>query len=250
MARIKSNFDLEQLRTAGRIAAEIVETLSHELEEGVSAAQIDAHAAQLCQEYGVEAAFLGYEGFPNSICIAVNDEVVHAIPHAQKVFRDGDLVKLDFGVKYRGYYSDHCRTFAIGSLSDRHAELLKAGEEAVMNAVAQCRTGNRVGDVSYAMQSTAENVGFDVVRMYIGHGIGKRLHEEPEVPAFGTPGTGPVLQQNMVICVECQVCEFSADVKHDRDGWTSRTKDGGMAVMFEHMVRITDQGPDILTVTG
>lgn len=247
MSRIKSKFDIDQLRIAGRIAAEIVEALSHELHEGVSALDIDARAAQLCREHGVEAAFLGYDGYPNSICIAVNDEVVHAIPHAEKIFRDGDVVKLDFGVKYRGYYSDHCRTFAIGKLSDVHQRLIKAGQEATDNAVALCRAGTHIGDVSHAMEATAEAAGFDVVRMYIGHGIGKRLHEEPEVPAFGKPGSGVVLQENMVICVECQVCEHSGDVKHDRDGWTSRTKDGGYAVMFEHMVRVTADGPDVLT---
>lgn len=247
MSRRKSNFDIEQLRISGRIAAEIVERLSHEVKAGVSAAEIDVMAADLCKEYGVAAAFYGYDGFPASICISVNDEVVHAIPHAQKIFADGDVVKLDFGVIYRGYYSDHCRTFPVGTLSPRRQELLKVGEAATNNAVALCRAGNRVGDLSHAMQSTAENSGFSVVRMYIGHGIGKRLHEEPEIPAFGEPGMGPELQTNMVVCVECQVCEGSGEVKHDRDGWTSRTKDGGYAVMFEHMVRITEEGPDILT---
>ncbi len=248
MAKTKSHFDLEQLRKAGQMAAEIVERLSQEVLPGVSAGAIDRLAGDLCREYGVEPAFLGYQGYAYNICIAVNDEVVHAIPYEDKIFSEGDLVKLDFGVKYNGYFSDHCRTFAVGNISSLHEELLQAGKAATMNAVALCKTGNRIGDLSYAMQSTAEAAGFSVVKMYIGHGIGKKLHEEPEVPAYGNPGTGPILQQGMVLCVECQVCEKQADVVHDRDGWTSRTKDGGYVVMFEHMVHVTDDGPEILTL--
>jgi len=248
MAKTKSKFDIEQLRIAGGIAAQIVERLSHELKTGVSAGDLNRMSGELCREYGVEPAFYGYQGYEYNICIAVNDEVVHAIPYDTKVFQDGDLVKLDFGVKYRGYYSDHCRTFAIGSLSSLHKKLLQAGEDATMNAVALCKAGNRIGDLSHAMQSAAETAGFSVVRMYIGHGIGKKLHEEPEVPAFGEAGTGPILQEGMVICVECQVCEKKADITHDRDGWTSRTKDGGYVVMFEHMVNVTSHGPDVLTL--
>jgi methionyl aminopeptidase len=248
MAKTKSKFDIEQLRRAGEIAAQIVERLSQELKPGVSAGELNRMSGELCKEYGVEPAFFGYQDYKYFICIAVNDEVVHAIPYDTKIFQEGDLVKLDFGVKYRGYYSDHCRTFAVGSVNEIHERLLKVGEEATMNAVALCKTGNRIGDLSYAMQSTAEKAGFSVVKMYIGHGIGKKLHEDPEVPAFGQPGTGPMLQEGMVICVECQVCEKKADITHDRDGWTSRTKDGGYVVMFEHMVSITEQGPDILTL--
>ncbi len=236
------------MRIAGRAAAEIVETLSRSVQPGVSAAQIDQQAAQLCAEHGVEPAFLGYQGFPNSICISVNDEVVHGIPYASKVFGEGDLVKLDFGVKYRGYYSDHCRTIGVGKLTPIHQKLIHAGEQATLNAVKLVKTGNRIGDISHAMQSTAEEAGFSVVRTYIGHGIGKKLHEEPEVPAFGEPGTGPHLQTNMVICVECQVCEKGYEIIHERDGWTSRTKDGGYVVMFEHMVRVTDEGPEVMTL--
>lgn len=235
------------MRIAGRLAAQIVQELSTLVKPGVSAAEVDKRAAQLCAENGVEPAFLGYQGFPNSICISVNDEVVHGIPYQSKVFAPGDLVKLDFGVKYRGYYSDHCRTFGVGQLTPVHQRLIAVGEQATLNAIKLAKSGNRIGDVSFAMQSTAEAAGFSVVRTYIGHGIGKRLHEEPEVPAFGEPGTGPFLQANMVICVECQVCEKGYEINHERDGWTSRTKDGGYVVMFEHMVRITDDGPEILT---
>lgn len=247
MARTKSKFDIEQLRIAGGIAAQIVERLSHELKPGVSAGELNTAAGQMCREFGVEPAFLGYQDYKYNICIAVNDEIVHAIPHDAKIIREGDVVKLDFGVKYRGYYSDHCRTFIVGEGSDIHKRLVAVGLAAVENAVALCKTGNRIGDLSYAMQSTAEQSGFTVVKMYVGHGIGKKLHEEPEVPAFGKAGTGPILQEDMVICVECQVCEKGNAVLHDRDGWTSRTKDGGFVSMFEHMVRVTSQGPDVLT---
>jgi methionyl aminopeptidase len=250
VSKIKSTYDLEQMRVAGRVAAEIIEALGKLVQPGVSAAKLDEEAAKLCERHGVEPAFLGYQGFPNSICISVNDEVVHGIPYASKVFAEGDLVKLDFGVKYRGYYSDHCRTFGVGKLTPVHQKLLAVGEAATLNAVKLVKTGNRIGDVSHEEQATAEAAGFSVVRTYIGHGIGKKLHEEPEVPAFGEPGTGPHLQENMVICVECQVCEKGYEIIHERDGWTSRTKDGGYVVMFEHMVRVTDDGPEVLTMVG
>ncbi len=247
MATIHSKFALDQIRMAGRMAAEIVESLSHQLEPGVSADWIDQEARRLCRERGVEPAFLGYQGFPGAICLSVNDEVVHGIPAAQKILAVGDLVKLDFGVKYNGYYSDHCRTFAVGQVSPIHQKLLTIGQAATNNAVKLVRPDNRIGDLSWAMQSTAEEAGFSVVRLYIGHGIGKHLHEDPEIPAFGRPGTGPTLHPDMVICVECQVCEKGYAITHDRDGWTSRTKDGGYVVMFEHMVHITAGDPEILT---
>lgn len=247
MSNIKSNFDIEQLREAGRLAAVIVDQLGKELYVGQSAAEIDARARELCLEHGVEPSFLGFEGYRYALCVSVNDEIVHGIPYAEKIIRDGDLVKIDFGVKYRGYNSDHCRTFGVGALSEQRKKLLWTGEAATANAVALVRDGARVGDLSYAMQSTAEKAGFSVVKMYVGHGIGKKLHEPPEIPAFGKSGTGETLRANMVICVECQVCVGSGEAKHDTDGWTARTKDGSDCVMFESMVRVLPDGCENFT---
>lgn len=247
MARTKSQYDIQQLRHAAHIAARVVDALGALVQPGVSAAELEAKAREICQEEGVVSSFYQYEGYPYYTCISVNDEVLHAMPHESKVFQEGDLVKVDFGVKYNGYCSDHCRTFAAGKISEAHARLLQVGEAATANAVRLVKAGGRIGDLGHAMQSTAEDAGFSIVKMYVGHGIGKKLHEPPEVPAFGTAGTGEVLQENMVICVECQVCEKSEDLEQDRDGWTVRTRDGGYSVMFESMVLVTKHGVEILS---
>lgn len=248
MGKRKNNFELEQLRTAGRITAEIVEQLGAMVKVGVSAGELDRRAWELCKQYGVEPTFYGYQGYKFATCIGVNQEVVHSVPYDHKVFADGDLVKVDFGVMYNGYCADHCRTFGVGTLSDVHQRLIETGKAATDNAVAQAKAGNRIGDLSYAMQSTAENAGFSVVKTYIGHGIGKKMHEQPEIPAFGQPGTGETLQEGMVLCIECQVCEKGSDLVMDRDGWTTRTRDGGYAVMFEQMVHVTANGPEVFSV--
>lgn len=229
------------------ITAQIVEELGKMVGPGVSAADLDKRAWELCKEHGAEPSFYGHQGYEYATCISVNDEVVHALPTPDKIFQNGDVVKVDFGAKFNGYCADHCRTFSVGTPSAQHAKLLKVGESATRNAVTKAVAGNTIGDVSFQMQSTAEAAGFNVVKMYIGHGIGKKMHEPPEVPAFGEPGTGEVLRENMVICVECQVVEGSDEIVHDDDGWTARTKDGGWAVMFEQMIRVTTGEPEILS---
>lgn len=247
MGKRKNQFELEQLRTAGRVTAEIIEALRPMIVAGTSAGDVERRAWELCREHGVQPTFYGYEGYKYATCIGVNDEVVHSIPYDTKVFSAGDLVKVDFGAMFNGYCADHCRTFGVGTLSDVHARLLAAGKAATDNAVALAIAGNRIGDLSHAMQSTAEEAGFSVVKTYIGHGIGKKMHEPPEIPAFGHPGTGEVLQDGMVLCIECQVCEYDSQLESDRDGWTTRTRDGGYAVMFEQMVHVTANGPEIFT---
>jgi methionyl aminopeptidase len=247
MSLVKSSYDVTQLRKSGEITAFIVNELGKMVKPGLSCAEFDRRARELCAEQGVRPAFLGLYDFPAAICVSVNDEVVHSIPHATKVLAEGDVVKLDFGVIYNGYFSDHCRTFPVGKISAIHQKLLEAGQAATDTAVQKAVAGNRIGDVSAAMWGTAEAAGFSIVTDYEGHGIGKKLHELPEIPTFSEAGTGMVLQENMVICVECQVCEKSAKLIHDRDGWTARTKDGGYAVMFERMIRVTKGQPEVFT---
>lgn len=247
MARTNSKYDLAQLERLASITAAIVEELGQMVVPGVSADQLEQRAQELCRENGVKPSFQGYMGYQYALCLSVNDEVVHAFPTPDKVFQEGDVVSVDFGVTSKGYNSDHCRTFAVGKLSDVHQRLLKTGEEAVLKAITKARAGHHIGDVSNVMETTAKEAGFDIVTNYVGHGIGKKLHESPEIPAFGNPGTGPKFQKDSVVCIECQVTEGSSALKHDRDGWTARTKDGGYAVMFEHMVQITDGNPRILT---
>ena len=250
MNKRKSQYDLQQMRMAAQITAKIVDELGAMIAPGVSADDLEKHARLRCQQEGVTPAFLGYEGYQYALCLSVNDEVVHALPTPDKVFKEGDVVSVDFGVIRNKYYSDHCRTFAVGKLSDVHVRLLEVGKQAVENAVWLAVAGNKIGDLSHAMQSTAEEAGFSIVKYYVGHGIGKKLHESPEIPAFGFPGKGPVLEKDMVICVECQVCEKGAELEHDRDGWTARTVDGGYSVMFEHMVHVQDGEPEVLTRLG
>lgn len=247
MARKNSSYDLQQLTRLAVITAEIVEELGQLVVAGNNAAQLEDRAQQLCQQQGVQPAFQGYQGYQYALCLSVNDEVVHALPTADKVFNEGDVVSIDFGVTSKGYYSDHCRTFGVGQLSEVHQHLLATGRQAVERAIAKVKSGVRIGDLSHQMESTAVENGFSIVTNYVGHGIGKKLHESPEIPAFGQSGTGPKLEKNMVVCVECQVCEGSSALIHDRDGWTARTQDGGYAVMFEHMVQVLDQGSKILT---
>lgn len=247
MSRTKSHYDLEQMRVAARAVAEIVEELGKLVVPGNNAFQLETRARELCREKGVEPNFLDYQGYEYATCISVNEEAVHALPLESKVFQNGDLVSVDFGVRWNGYNSDHCRTFVAGTASPVHQKLLQVGEEAVENAILQAQVHKHIGDISHAMQQTAESAGFSIVKQYIGHGIGKKLHEWPEVPAFGEPGEGPLLESGMVLCVECQVCEHSAELTHSDDGWTASTQDGGYVVMFEHMVNITDRGPEVLT---
>ncbi len=248
MGQVKNEFELKQLRYAGHVTAQIVAELGSMIAVGVSAGDLERRAWELCKEHGVTPCFIDVPGYKYATCISVNDEVVHSIPYDTKIFGEGDLVKIDFGVKFNGFYSDHCRTFAVGNISPVHARLLEAGEAATANAVKLAVDGGRIGDLSFAMQATAEDAGFSVVTTYVGHGIGKKLHESPEIPAIGEPGTGAFLKENMVICVECQVCEKSAQLVHERDGWTTRTKDGGYSVMFESMVRVGKKAPEILSV--
>jgi len=247
MAKQKSKYDIEKLTELASLTAKLVDEIGDLVKPGVTAMDLENFALEKCQEEGVEPAFLGYEGYKYALCVSVNDEVVHALPTADKVFKVGDVVSVDFGLKLNGYYSDHCRTFPVGKLKPQHQRLLQVGEQAVLNAIKQAKIGNKIGDLSYQMQSTAESAGFSVVSTYVGHAIGKKLHESPEIPAIGKPGIGETLQENMVLCIECQVCENSAQLIHDQDGWTTRTVDKGYSVMFEHMVLITPNGPRILT---
>jgi len=247
MNRTKSQYDLQQMRIAATITAQIVDEIGKMIKPGVTAADLEQHARLRCQQEGVVPAFLGYEGYQYALCVSVNDEVVHALPTPDKVFKEGDVVSVDFGVIRNKYYSDHCRTFPVGNLSPIHERLLEIGKQAVDNAVWLAVAGNKIGDLSHAMQSTAEQAGFSIVKYYVGHSIGKKLHESPEIPAFGLAGKGLPLEKDMVICVECQVCEKGAELEHDRDGWTARTTDGGYSVMFEHMVHVQNGEPEILT---
>ncbi len=247
MIHLKSAQEIRIMDRANRIVLEVLDALEAALAPGLPLRELDRMAAALCAERGGRPAFKGYHGYPASVCVSVNDEVVHGIP-ADRRLATGDLVSLDFGVLYEGYYGDAARTCCVGEPDADARRLLAVTRESLLRGIAQARPGNRVSDISHAVQSWVEAHGFSVVRDYVGHGIGRALHEEPQVPNFGEPGRGQRLQPGMVLAIEPMVNEGTADVSVDGDGWTVRTADGRRSAHFEYSVAVTPADPLVLGV--
>jgi methionyl aminopeptidase len=244
---LKSPREIALMRAAGRIVAEAIRMCRDLVKPGVSTLEIDREVEALIRERGARAAFKGYRGFPATICASINEEVVHGIPAAQRRLKEGDIVGLDFGAVVDGYYADAAVTLPVGEISDEARRLLAITREALDLAIAQCRPGRRLGDVSAAVQRHVEAAGFGVVRAFVGHGIGRELHEDPQVPNFGEAGRGPVLRPGMVLALEPMVTLGHWEVRVLADRWTAVTEDGSLAAHFEHTVAITATGPDVLT---
>jgi len=225
----------------------VLDELVHTVAPGVTTAELDRLARVRTRERGAAPAFLGYHGFPAALCVSVNDEVVHGIPSDDRVLREGDVVGLDFGVVLDGWYGDSARTVPVGRVSPGAARLLEVTEGALAGAIAAARPGARLGDLGAAVQAFAEPRGFSVVRDFVGHGIGRRLHEPPQIPNVGTAGTGPVLRAGMVLALEPMVNAGGYAVATLDDGWTAVTEDGSLSAHFEHTVAITEAGPEVLT---
>ncbi len=239
----------EILKEAAEISVGILRHLGEKLREGVTGLEIDMQAGYLCKKYGVKSAFKRVEGYNFNTCISVNDVAVHGVPK-DIPFKKGDLVSIDFGIYYKDIYTDHCWTWSIGEPTKENQKLLNAGRVAVENAVSKAVVRNRTGDLGYEMEKEAKKNGYNTLRMFVGHGIGKTLHDDPEVPAFGKKGTGELLEDGMVLCVECQVVDDVNGVSiDDEDGWSARTLYGGNSVMFEYMVIVREDKPVILTNT-
>lgn len=238
-------------KNATKISMEILRELYDATREGVLPVELDQKAFELCKKYGVTPSFYGVPGFKNNYeyasCIYVNDEAVHGIPSSTREIRSGDLVKLDFGIIADTYYTDHCVTVGIGNIRYKDKQLLSAGKDAVLNGVKQAKTGQTTGDIGHAIESTARQSKFDTIKQYIGHGIGHKLHDEPEVPATGKAHSGKALKEGQVICIEAQVVAGKPAVTMDNDGWTVRTRDRKNVVMFEYMTIVRDQEAEILT---
>lgn len=247
MVPIKNEFDLKKLKEVGRIGYRILHAVVRQIEANISTKDIDDLVEEQVAKYNVKAAFKGYNGYPASICVSVNDEVVHGIPKKDKILKEGDIVSLDFGAVKDGYYSDIAVTVGVGEITDVAKKLIKVTEEALYKGIEKAVPGNRLFDISYAVQRTVESNGFSVVKSFVGHGIGKSLHEEPQVPNFGNPGCGIKLKEGMVLAIEPMVNEGADAVKIDGDLWTARTMDGTLSAHFEHCVAITKNGPVILT---
>ena len=250
MIALKSAREIEILRRANVIVAEILQELKRRAAPGVSTLELDELAEELTYKKKAQPAFKGYamagRVYPRTLCVSINDEIVHGIP-SERVLRDGDIVGLDFGVIYEGYYGDSAVTVGIGKVSEEASRLMRVTEEALYRGIEQLHEGKRLGDFAWAIQSIVEGAGFSVVRAFVGHGIGRKLHEEPPVPNYGEPDRGLRLREGMVLAIEPMVNAGGYEVAMKEDGWTAVTKDGSLSAHFEHSVAITMNGPDILS---
>ena len=235
------------MRAGGLILVEAMALLQELVKPGISTLEIDREIEALIEKRGAKSAFKGYRGFPATVCTSINEEVVHGIPSGSRRLKQGDIIGLDLGCIVDGYYADAAITLALGEVPPRVAELLRVTRESLDLAIAECRPGRRLGDVSAAVQRHVEAAGFGVVRSFVGHGIGRELHEDPQIPNFGEAGKGTPLKPGMVFAIEPMVTMGSYDVKILPDRWTAVTVDGSWAAHFEHTVAITEEEPEILT---
>jgi len=235
------------MRRSGRLCAQIRDMLAAFIQPGMTTADVDQHAARLIADAGAKSAFLGYRGYPGHLCISLNEEVVHGIGSPRRIIKIGDLVKLDVGIIYQGWLGDTAITLPIGPIPHDWQRLIQITEESLARGIAEARDGSRVGQISHAIQKYVESHGFSVVREFVGHGLGRQLHEEPQVPNFGRPKDGPRLKPGMVICIEPMVNMGGPNVKILSDKWTAVTVDGLPSAHVEHTVLITEGEPEILT---
>ena len=247
---LKTAEQIRLMREAGRITGEAILKARDVIRPGVSTWEVDRVIHDYIVKCGAKPSFLGYAGFPGSACISVNSEVIHGIPSRKRILEEGDLVKVDVGALYRGYHGDSAKTFAVGRVSPEATRLIERTRECFYRGVAKAVAGNRIGDVGHAVQTCAEEAGFSVVREYVGHGVGSHLHEEPDVPNYGTEGRGCRLYAGMTIAIEPMVNAGGAGVRVLPDGWTVVTSDGRLSAHYEHTVAVTDDGPVLLTDVG
>jgi methionyl aminopeptidase len=244
----KSPQEIERMRKAGRIVAGTIDTVLRAVRPGVSTGELDAVAEGYIRERGATPSFKGYRGFPASICTSINQEVVHGIPSNERVVREGDILSLDFGAIWEGFHGDSAVTVFVGEPPSSESEkLVRITKEALEAGIAQIRRGGRLSDISHAVEQVVLGAGFEVVREYVGHGIGRSLHEDPQIPNYGQPGRGPELRPGLVIAVEPMVNMGDWRTRVLADDWTVVTQDGSLSAHFEHTIAITDDGPEVLT---
>jgi methionyl aminopeptidase len=243
----RSKSELDRMREAGRLVGEVLTELAANVAIGVSTGDLDALAEKRIRQAGATPAFKGYHGYPAAICASINDEVIHGIPSGRRLLQGGDIISIDVGAALDGYFGDSAITLPVGAVSEEAATLLRVTDEALQKAIEQVRPGSRVSDISAAVQRHVESHGFSVVREFVGHGIGQKMHEEPQVPNYGEPGRGPRLTEGMVLAIEPMVNAGKAAVKVLADGWTAVTRDGSLSAHFEHTVAVTAGEPWILT---
>jgi methionyl aminopeptidase len=243
----RSAAELEKMRAAGRLVGDVLAELSALVAPGVTTATLDEIAEDRIRRAGAVPAFKGYHGYPATICASINEEVIHGIPSGRRILNEGDVISIDVGASLDGYYGDSAVTLAVGQVSEEAATLLRVTEESLYKAIERARVGGRISDIGHAVQQHVEAYGFSVVREFVGHGIGQRMHEEPQVPNYGEPGRGPRLAEGMVLAIEPMVNAGKPAVKVLGDGWTAVTRDGSLSAHFEHTVAVTADGPRILT---
>ena len=243
---VKSTEELAVMRQAGRIVGAVLEILSRQVKSGMKTKELDIIAAREVEKLGAKPSFKGYRGFPAALCVSINDEIVHGIP-GERVLREGDIVSLDFGAIYNGFQGDAAITVAVGKVTPEAKRLIETTESSLEAGVVAARPGATLGDISAAIQNYAESRGYSVVREYTGHGIGREMHEEPQIPNFGLPGTGPVLKRGMTLALEPMVNAGDWHTRLGDDHWTVLTADGSLSPHFEHTIAIIDYEPEVLT---
>ena len=248
MIQLKNSAQISTMMEAGRITGEALLVARELVREGVSTKQIDTAIRSYIEKCGAVPSFLGYAGFPASACISINDEVIHGIPSKDRILREGDIVKIDVGAFYKGFHGDSARTIAVGNASEEALRLIKTTRDSFFEGVAAVKIGNRIGDVGSAIQKCVESAGYSVVRRYIGHGIGRELHESPDVPNFGTAGRGTRLCAGMALAIEPMVNVGSEEVYELPDGWTVKTRDRSLSAHYENTVALTSEGVVITTL--
>ncbi len=246
MIKLKSSNEIKLMREAGKIVAEVLELMEKMVKPGVTTAKLDNAAEKTIRKYGAEPAFLGYNNFPASICASVNNEVVHGIPSLRRL-KEGDIISIDVGSYRQGYYGDAAATFAVGRITPETQALIDVTRTSLQKAIEKMQSGSRLSDISHAVQVYVEQNSMSVVRNYVGHGIGEQMHEEPQVPNFGAPGRGPLLQPGIVLAIEPMVNAGSWEVEVLDDQWTVVTSDGSLSAHFEHTVALGENGPEVLT---
>lgn len=248
MIIIKSKQELDYMREAGRVCAQILRELGEIIRPGLSTLEIDRFVEKTVRENGMTAAEKGYCGYPASVCVSINDEVVHGIPSKKRHLREGDIVSCDLVVEYKGYMADAARTYPVGEVSPEARQLIETAERAFWNGIAYAKPGNRLQDISHAIQETVESEGYGVIRDFVGHGIGSQMHEDPKIPNVGKAGKGPRLQAGMTLAIEPMIAQGDWEVDILEDDWTAVTVDGGLAAHYENTVVITDGEPELLTL--
>ena len=247
MIHLKTDEEIEILRENNLLVSETLAEVGRHVKPGISTLELDRIAEDFIRSHGAEPSFLGYEGYPNTLCISVNEQIVHGIPSAKTILKEGDIVSVDCGTFMKGFCGDSAYTFAVGQIPSEWEELLNVTKEALYKGTAQAKAGNRVGDISAAVQEYAEQFGYGVVRELEGHGLGRKMHEDPGVPNYGARGRGPLLKEGMVICIEPMINMGTKAVVFERDGWTVRTRDRKPAAHYEFAVAVRKSGPDVLT---